>query len=313
LFSSDGNPFQSFTISTSDFQAANSDVRVLVASALWTEEPNGLWNAEVDEQVYYESTTQDGRIEILFGNSTYGKIPPLGSNNIEVKYYITRGAAANTSVTGVAVTSLYNTLIVGQTISAISEGLDKDSLNFYRYTTPRLYASGRRIVTRDDGKAMILTYPDVAILDCNFVGERELGPGLVQYQNVAGVVLLTGSPMNSAQRTAFLAWVDKFKMSALQILIITPVEISTNVDLNLVIDKNYTGSEVTTAVTAAISAFLTPQLGSLGKTVYLSDLYDFIMDVPGVVHCDILTPTNNHFTAFKRAKFLSQCFYFMSD
>jgi hypothetical protein len=294
-----GNPFQIVTTATPDFQGANSDVRVSVDGVPWEETPYGLWNAPTDGLVFYESTTQDGRIEVLFGDSVYGAEPPAGTNNVVVRYYATRGALANSASSGVAVSNAFAPSIAGVTTTAITQGQNVQGLSFYRYTVPRLYASGRRIVTRDDGKAIILTYPGFVVQDVNFIGERELGPGQVQFQNTAGAVVLAASPPSAAQVETFLAWLDTYKMSALNVLFINPIAVPADVHLDLIVDRNYLGASVMAEVTARLTAFFAPQIGTLGRAIWLSDLYKLVMETPGVVHCDVNQPSVNIFTNYK--------------
>lgn len=297
-FTASGAAFQVYTAGPSDFSAADQFVRLFVDNVEWAKTTQGLWRAGLNAQVFYESTTQDGQIEIKFGNGWYGKIPGANSN-IQVRYYKTVGSDANDFTTGLEVKCSTDVNLKGATVSSIYAGEEVDSLDDYRYLVPRLYASGNRAVTRDDWKAIILTYPGV--VDTAVVGEHELAPGNVAFQNVVGISLIVAPTVtrDTAWMNAFFKWLEDYQIYRCKLLDVPAVQQNINVSLNLIINKRYSSAEAQNAVTNCIRSFFKPKIGTIGKNFYLSDLYDAIMALSEVVHVTITAPTTNILVDYK--------------
>jgi hypothetical protein len=291
-FVGNGAAFQILIAGSPDFSAADQFVRLTVNGVEWTKTQRGLWRAGLNAPVFYEATTQDGQVEIKFGNGYYGQIPGANSD-IRVKTYKTVGADANDFTVGLEVKCSSDPALKGVTGSSVYAGEEVDSLDDYRYLVPRLYAAGDRCVTRDDWKAVILTYPGV--VDCAVVGERELGPGNVAFQNVVGIALITAPTVtrDAAWLAAFYTWLEDYQIFRVKILTVPEVQINQNLHFNLIINKRFSSAEAQNAVNNAARAFFAPKIGTIGKSFYLSDLYDAIMALDEVVHVTIATPAAN--------------------
>lgn len=89
-----GLPLQSFTI----YEVGGNDidnfaVEVLVNGELWTIKRH-IYDMIPDEKAVVIRTGLNFGIDVIFGNGSFGMIPPLGSV-IQVKYLVTRGANGN--------------------------------------------------------------------------------------------------------------------------------------------------------------------------------------------------------------------------
>jgi hypothetical protein len=90
----DGSQLQTFNFSESSSKdIENFNVEVLVNGVMW-EIKKSLWDLLPDEESCVVRTGFDGGIDVIFGNSGFGKIPEIGSN-ITVNYIKTDGVNGN--------------------------------------------------------------------------------------------------------------------------------------------------------------------------------------------------------------------------
>lgn len=173
-----GQRFQRFTIGNPDFAISDffvggvGDIHAIIGSQRFNMVRNGLWHYTENDLVFYENTTADGRVELLFGNGTYGALPPSGESEIQFVYIETLGAAGNSNVAVGTTVSSSNPNISGTTTSMITGGEDEKEAAFYKRFGSDIYSSRRRAVTRNDYRALILEYP--GILDVLVEGQQDI-------------------------------------------------------------------------------------------------------------------------------------------
>lgn len=89
-----GTPMQTFSLyEVGGNDVDNFAVEVLVNGDLWTIKRH-LYDMIPDEMAVVVRTGINFGIDVIFGNGSFGMMPPLGSL-IEIKYLVTRGAAGN--------------------------------------------------------------------------------------------------------------------------------------------------------------------------------------------------------------------------
>jgi hypothetical protein len=291
-FTADGSPFQVYEAGPADFSAADQFVRVFVDGIEWAKNGEGLWRLSLNESAYFESTLPDGRIEVRFGNSIYGRIPSNGST-VQVRHYVTTGTVANNFATGLECRGVSDTTLNGVTTSSIHSGEDVGNIEEYRYIVPRQAGAGGRAVTRDDCRSKVLEYPGV--VDALVVGEAELGPGNPAYQNVIGFVIVVqpGVVKNSAWVNAFQLWFEQFQIFRCRLLDIPATAVAINPVLSLVIDPKFSTTQAQNAVTVAAAEFFQPKVGVAGKDFFLYDLGAVLKGLPEIKHVTITSPSAN--------------------
>ena len=107
-------------------------------------------------------TEPDGRVSINFGNGVFGNTPGDG----EVWYATTLGAAGNSAIVGDSIELVGD--IEGNVLGNVSAtvtgaatgGVDEESIEQIKLSSPRLLAANRRAVRRDDYVAHLLEYPE---------------------------------------------------------------------------------------------------------------------------------------------------------
>ncbi len=93
-FTGDGNQLQSISLSEiGQKDVENFNFEVLVNGDYWSIKKH-IWEMLPDEQACVVRTGFNGGIDVIFGNSGFGAIPPIGSR-IEISYLISDGARGN--------------------------------------------------------------------------------------------------------------------------------------------------------------------------------------------------------------------------
>jgi hypothetical protein len=88
-----GEPIQSFSVSEMAKDIENFHVQVLVDYESW-EVKRSIYDMYPDEKAVVVRTGYNNGIEVIFGNGSFGMMPPLGSN-ITVRYILTDGSLGN--------------------------------------------------------------------------------------------------------------------------------------------------------------------------------------------------------------------------
>ena len=93
-FTGDGSQLQSISLSEiGQKDVENFNFEVLVNGDYWSIKKH-IWEMLPDEQACVVRTGFNGGIDVIFGNSGFGAIPPIGSR-IEISYLISDGARGN--------------------------------------------------------------------------------------------------------------------------------------------------------------------------------------------------------------------------
>lgn len=288
----EGGSFQRYTLGNSDNTISDLDLFCTINGLdSYSKSILGLWKFKENEASFYENTLPDGNVEILFGNSIYGKVPPQNSS-ILFTYVRTNGAGGNRAQSGEELTAPDYPLIKGVTISSITGGQDEKDAEFYRIFAPHLYSSKERMVTRDDYRAVSATY--AGVVDAAFLGQAEIAPYDVRWMNMIQYTLLTDPPFSGIQHEEFVKWVNQKGIFQTRLIRRDPVKTELDVSLEVYCKERSNLADVKGKVEQAIKRFFAPRAGSLGYSIYLSDIYNAAkrasQDIEFVY---ILTPTEN--------------------
>lgn len=177
-FISTGEKWQQLIVG-SNFLSDNDylDVKVGSDTTFWTRSTNPLWEFTSSDKVFMDTTLPDGTVRVMFGNGVYGVVPSFGEI-ITIYEIVSIGKSSNKTSSSLVVSPvdqpLYNNSPVnlsGLTTTSISNGDDSEDAETVRYTSPRIFASGKRAITRSDYKALGLKFQGVR--DINIWGAYE--------------------------------------------------------------------------------------------------------------------------------------------
>ncbi len=301
-----GTDFQTFISADSGFTVSDADVAVLlngtpipvVVDGLWRYAAQTFTNAQgvmstVTNPAVQDRTNKDGALELNFGSTYYGTQPQIG-DSIQVTYAVTQGQAGNNTNfagTPISLTPYYTVVAT----SALTGGADEKNPTVYQRIGPPAFASLVGAVNSSGYNAVATSYPGV--IDAQVWGQSLVAPTRPDYMNVLRISLLTSSPWGSGQLADFQSWYEQRTMSYMNFWFVPPVpfnyQITANIYCNATVDLNTVQAQVITALTN----LTTPTYGSIGRTVYLSDIYEAIANAnSGILYSQVLSPNSDLIT-----------------
>jgi hypothetical protein len=295
-----GVPFQYFEIGDENSNISNYDLYCFTGDGTqYDSVTDGLWHHGSDEQIFYQNMAPSGTVEALFGNGVYGGIPPINTI-LNFIYASSAGSTANNATTnfGVSLTTINENVphrirntdqktideqidfliaqVEGVTISAIMSGDDLKDKEFYRAVGPGIRASGGRMVNRIDHYSQALRYPGIG--DVLFQPQKELAPHDRRFTNVIGVTTLmrNGILMTDDEWALYIAYLSTMEIwsRGIEFIRIDPTPRYFDISADVYMTSNSDTTNVGSYLRYLFSNFFQIQRGSLGRSVYGSDIED---------------------------------------
>lgn len=293
-FFSNGSNYQKFFVGSS-YSSSNTRSLVKVNSEEWYKVDGGVWLLPTGDKCYSDNTSILGELEITFGSNVAGSVPPVNSS-IVITNFVVGGLTSNRATFGLAVTVPNNTDISGVTITGITGGDDEKPIEFYKEIGSQLGRSLSRTVTKSDYEATIKTYPSV--IDSRCVGERDINPGDQNWQSTVGIYLITRHVWSNEEEGNFIDWIESKGIAGVKCVLEPVTPIASDITASVLIDPVYTNEtlqQVQSNIVSAINNVYGLESQRLGRDVYISDIYDLIMSIPGVKHVPTITsPSMNY-------------------
>lgn len=185
---SDGvTEWQTFVIP--DNSVDGNSISVTCSSILWTKQFS-LVNSLGTDLDYRIIRRSDGFYYIMFGNGTYGAIPPSG--DVSVSYRTISGTAGNLKIANVTLSYAgTNAHVTGvSTATDFNGGSDGESIETTRFLAPKMIKRNDRCVTQDDYEYVSLKYSST-------VQQAKCFPGLYG-ENTIGIHIIPAGGGNSS-------------------------------------------------------------------------------------------------------------------
>lgn len=290
LGATQGLPFEPFYVDAADviFNWQPSDFVVTVGDAEATlfEYPS---DATADDLAYTVRQLRDGRLELRFGNGTYGKLVPTGAA-VGITYRTGGGRRGN--VPAGTVTQVVSSLVVDGTEISLSctnaaraSGGDvAEPIADIKRNAPAFFKAQNRLVTAADYEQAALSVPGV--FQCKAVAS-----------GVGGVLLYIvpqgaqdGDVLTDELRSRILRRVNAQRTcpDVVSVRQATLVPIDVTLDLHI-----YANQRRAVVADRVLKLFLDPggilhfASGNLGKALRLSDMINLVEDVAGVDYVDV--------------------------
>ncbi len=302
-----GNPLQTFISLDTNFTVSDADVVVTVNKVGIPVVTDGLWNygaqtlvinglqTSVVAPAVQDKTTNNGELELDFGNTNYGTMPSAGQP-VSIIYAITNGLADNNAAfSGLTITyDNYSTII---STSGLSGGANEIVPSTYQRLGPGAFASLNRAVNRSEYDSVAAQYPGV--IDAQLHGQSLIAPTLVTYMNAIRVALLTSSPWSTTQQQAFTAWMQQRSMAYMNFFFVTPQPVNYQIVCSVFCNSTADLSTVKQNVQSALTTLTTPGFGWIGRTVYVTEISDTIYKADSnVLYTKMNSPTVDFITKF---------------
>lgn len=293
-FFSNGSSYQKFFVG-SNYSSSNTRSMVKVNGEEWYKVNGGVWLLPAGDKCYSDNTSILGELEITLGSNVAGVIPTANSS-IVITNFIVTGLSSNKAVSGLSVALPSNTEITGLTTTGITGGDNEKSIEFYKEIGSQLGRSLGRTVTKSDYEATIKTYPSV--IDSRCVGERDINPGDQNWQSTVGIYLITRHVWSNEEEDNFIGWVESKGIAGVKCVLEPVTPITSDITASVLIDPVYTSEtlqQIQSNIVSAINSIYGLEGQRLGRDVYISDIYDLIMSIPGVKHVPTITsPSMNY-------------------
>lgn len=264
----------------------------------WSRTENAIFESGPDDAVYFESTTRDGDVSLMFGDGNFGR--RLQNNEELVIQFVTSdGSASNNGLPGTEVKAVSDTTVRGVTTTSIMGGADERSAMYYKQFAPVMHRTKRRAISDSDIRATIMGYPGVA--DCSIFGQRDIAPNDLRWMNTIRVCVLPleqdtlgGANPNpkSPQWVEFVDWLQTRLHKAYTIQTWNPNKKFVDVRLRIALLRSALDGEVKIAATEAVLKLFRKRAGILGRRLSLSDISNAIKKIQGVDYVLIDSPTD---------------------
>lgn len=256
---------------------------------------SNITDVETDSRVFYLSENTKGNFIIEFGKNVLGKEPETGAV-ITIEYVSTESNHANGLSTLFAATPIegYSNIVVTVTTAAYG-GSEKDSIDFIKFISPKVYASQERAVREQDYQALILKEFSFIKSAIVWGGEKNIPP-------YYGTVFISAIPHTGFVIAPNVKSIIENKLKQYSMMRTTVIDanfIGLDLNIDVIFDSNST-TETYSIISAQIKSIIDEYNNSL-KTFDLwfnnSYLSKMIVDrIPSIVSVEISTTSFNDIT-----------------
>lgn len=246
---------------------------------VWNEKQT-LLNSNSGDTDFIVRVNENDEAEIIFGDGTYGQIPPFRST-IRATYLIGGGAAGNVGANTITVVkSGVSETVTVTNPQAASGGADRESIENARRQAPGVFRSLGRAVTAEDYVALAENYPGVAraIADAPSWNYVDL------YVVAAGSFDLTDD-----LRARLLRYFESRRMVTTFVNVRDPVFVSINITVKVGVEPTFYREDVEQRTREALEALFEIDRLRFGQTFYLSKIFEAVEDVQGVAFAEVIT------------------------
>lgn len=276
-FTSSGSAYQVYKLEEKEkWVISDQDIICYREGQEYERSEDPIYLFGTSDRKFYENSLPDGNVEVKFGNGIYGMFPVAGEV-ITFKYAVTVGSEGNNTRSELLVKSNDYPSITGETTSNAFNGGDEPTILYYKELGAAAGASNGRGIVRDDFKSLVAKYPGV--IDCNVYGQAEIAPLDKDWMNAVGLMLLVDDTFTDQTFKQLISYLKSKSIFGLQFVRFNPEPV--NVDINLTLYM-LPKSDLTISQQKAVNALKEHtklRLGSLGRSLYASDIEDVIFSV----------------------------------
>ena len=257
----------------------SSSLKLSVNGMQWTEVPE-LYEQPSTAQVFSTRLTEDGSTLVQFGDANFGAIVPTGKSNVTATYRY--GSGVGGDVAANSLTSLLDRL---QGLTSVTNplpaegGADPETIDEIRTNAPRTVRTFDRAVSLLDFQDLITSSGEVAKALATWVWD---GYGPAVHLTVAGQsggtfsdLTSLGATLNNARDPNHRLLLDNYSK--------VPILLSAK----LWIQPSYSQASVISAAMQAVLTALSFDQLTLGASLHLSQIYEILQNVEGVLGVDV--------------------------
>jgi hypothetical protein len=251
----------------------------------WTRVDNFIDSSPTDRH-YTISVDEYNMMTLHFGNGVSGMATPTGA--IITGYYRNGGGTIGNVGIGTINTFLEQDVVgivsFSNPESAIIEGVDNESIDHAKATAPRVKASNDRAVTASDFEALALKC--VGVARAKAIETYDANGDVNMYIAPTGFGVPT-----QALKDSVLAYLVARKSIQDTPVMYDVTYHSFDVTVNVITYSNMVNSTIQASVEQALAEALDISTFDFGDDVYVSSIFNAIMQVEGVRNVSITTPS----------------------
>lgn len=259
-------------------RGVRADIDVVVEGRIW-EQVGTLRDVGPADLVYTVKITEDGTLELEFGDGQTGRRLPTGSNNVRVRARVGVGLAGNLPAGTLTKIAKPHPLVsaVQQPLPAVG-GNDRETADSLRKTAPTTLLTLERCVSPADFASLAAAH--ASIWQARAFVRPSLGTRAHRVEVV--VVPADGAELGELAQT-LATFLQSHALPNVEVIVTRflplPVTLAVTVELDL---AAFEPAVVLRDVRAALYDALSLRRRQLGQPVFLGDIYAVVENVPGV-------------------------------
>ena len=259
-------------------RGVRADIDVVVDGRIW-EQVGTLRDVGPADSVYAVKITEDGTLELEFGDGQTGRRLPTGSNNVRVRARVGVGLAGNLPAGTLTKIAKPHPLVsaVQQPLPAVG-GNDRETADSLRKTAPTTLLTLERCVSPADFASLAAAH--ASIWQARAFVRPSLGTRAHRVEVV--VVPADGAELGELAQT-LATFLQSHALPNVEVTVSRfvplPVTLAVTVEIDL---AAFEPAVVLRAVRAALYDALSLRRRQLGQPVFLGDIYAVVENVPGV-------------------------------
>jgi predicted phage baseplate assembly protein len=287
-------PGVSFVADSSMPSGVRADIAIVVDGQIW-QQVGSLGDSGSADPHYTVRVTEEGALNIAFGDGRYGRRLPTGSNNVRVTYRVGSGLAGNLPAGSLKQPARPHRLVASvRQPQGATGGNDMESVGSLRATAPASLLTLERAVSLTDFANLAASQSSVvqarAFSRTTSLGRRESIEVVVV---PAGGAALdeTSYTVNAEALRHFLdqqaSFLQDHALPGTSVAVLPYEPILVDVDVSVAIKSTEYNVETTLeAVRAALDSALSLSRRRLGQALHRSELYKAVESVKGVEYSD---------------------------
>jgi len=259
-------------------RGVRADIDVVVDGRIW-EQVGTLRDVGPADSVYAVKITEDGTLELEFGDGQTGRRLPTGSNNVRVRARVGVGLAGNLPAGTLTKITRPHPLVsaVQQPLPAVG-GNDRETADSLRKTAPTTLLTLERCMSPADFASLAAAH--ASIWQARAFVRPSLGTRAHRVEVV--VVPADGAELGGLAQT-LATFLQSHALPNVEVTVTRfvplPVTLAVTVEIDL---AAFEPAVVLRDVRAALYDALSLRRRQLGQPVFLGDIYAVVENVPGV-------------------------------
>lgn len=262
---------------------------------------SNIERAGADERAY-EVRLFDDRIEFIFGDDITGRIPQSGSE-ISMTYRVGGGVRGRIGSGQISLQRPFQpdppftapVSVTFRNVTPSSGGMDKETISQAKKRAPRVFATHNSAITESDYAelARAFNHPIFgAVAKAIATVRTGLNANRVELHVLAEGVNGPVAPNNGLKK-ALENYLDDINTLTDHVVAKDGSILPVDVEMTVVMSKSADASVIKAKTDQAIEDFFDIRNWDMGQPLFVSQLYDLIMDIDGVKYIDIFKPQDN--------------------